>query len=144
MAYLLNATLVIPKFLYSNVWKDPRYNMFSTVVKLKSFVNTQLKLLIYLLRFILMWILKYLNSWWIYINYQNMKLQNDFPYVITFWLIYFLLLLHHSLLNNWCTCLIKKIAACLVTYTRKSISWVSWRMISVLWWNFHLIWNLWM
>lgn len=25
VASLLNATLVIPKFLYSNVWNDPRY-----------------------------------------------------------------------------------------------------------------------
>lgn len=25
VAALLNATLVLPRFLYSNVWKDPRY-----------------------------------------------------------------------------------------------------------------------
>ena len=27
VASLLNATLVIPKFLYSNVWKDPRWRL---------------------------------------------------------------------------------------------------------------------
>jgi len=34
VASLLNATLVIPEFLYSNVWKDPRYDVFGTELSL--------------------------------------------------------------------------------------------------------------
>jgi len=40
VASLLNATLVIPEFLYSNVWKDPRYGAFGTKVKTELFTCT--------------------------------------------------------------------------------------------------------
>ncbi|XP_051124927.1 O-fucosyltransferase 8 isoform X3 [Andrographis paniculata] len=38
VAYLLNATLVIPKFLYSNVWKDP--SQFGDIYQEDTFRNT--------------------------------------------------------------------------------------------------------
>ncbi|KAK7302962.1 hypothetical protein RJT34_13859 [Clitoria ternatea] len=37
VAYLLNATLVIPKFLYSNVWKDP--SQFGDIYQEEYFMN---------------------------------------------------------------------------------------------------------
>lgn len=36
VASLLNATLVIPRFLYSNVWKDPRYREYLSVMIISS------------------------------------------------------------------------------------------------------------
>ncbi|KAK6124277.1 hypothetical protein DH2020_041968 [Rehmannia glutinosa] len=38
VASLLNATLVIPKFLYSNVWKDP--SQFNDIYQEETFMNT--------------------------------------------------------------------------------------------------------
>ncbi|EPS64514.1 hypothetical protein M569_10267, partial [Genlisea aurea] len=38
VASMLNATLVIPRFLYSNVWKDP--SQFSDIYQEKTFMST--------------------------------------------------------------------------------------------------------
>lgn len=39
VAALLNATLVLPRFLYSNVWKDPRY---FKLLKISKFIKNKI------------------------------------------------------------------------------------------------------